>query len=1088
MFSHAIHIVARFFVPFVLILTVISPVVVHGGSVTAHPFTDDLVFAQPINRWSYWFENIPGYEFQAPSRLVLTYTESATLQRNLGGSLTVLLNDKPVASRSVPMAAGQTSVWSVNLPVEYFRAGINELRVVSRHRSVEGICSDWDNSTNWIKLKTATFLQLTRNTKEPYPLGVYPFPYLDVIADEPVTSRWHLPSSPSAQDIEAMLTLASDWGNANPTRPLRFNVQTGGAQASKHAIFIGQSGGSQPTGDAGAVTSEMQYGFSHLFISGGNAVGLMRSINSLAYKELTSGLQTTSVMITKDPLPERVVPGSRYGVFTFKELGIRSIRITGAFHQFAVFTVSRPLLANLGEACYLNLKFMHAASLSPNRSVMSIAINGREIGSVRLTDANANEGILKLPIPPELLRDSVWNISISCFHDLPSMHCDKFYDAIAWTLVDEDSTISLGDGSYVGEPYLERFPYLRDHAGKIVQPVTFWLPGNPTSAQLTTAAIIAGRAGQVNQERITWRVVLGNMQGGNPKGCVIALADRSSMGHLAPLRSKMKVAPNDSGSFTIDTELNLLPEALQNFTLAQASRSPWHSGAVVYTIIADERAMLREFDDVLTDGHRMNDLRGDVCLLNSTGTLVSYGKSDAELGKKPRRSLITSFRGLKGGNMDGLQLILWILAIVGLLALIGMIRGHLGRRRMSGGGPTGGHSQQAVAESHEVLKEMLEPEPKHHMQAVATATGEVADPADLAPLYMHGLTLEEVMKDIEAEDASDTTTVVATALEAPVADATAPIPVPSIEAAGRVGAQDVSHASSHSPRKKTAHMPSAETREEWGPVLFSSSPLPVEAEVVLTPDESDEWLAPQELCEVVVSNGHSPLMRREQFPGTDGTPAQRVSHSATKQESFDSPASAPSSLDDTLVEKLRALFAQVGIDQHIDIAVKDQAQTASGGEQTLPTPSRSRKGAGKNDDAQTALSHISRQNVEIYKQAGAQSVSTQLSSEHTLSGADVDPVALPNVTSHILITRDEFIDKPEVILSQACHHSVIDGTASLPRKNRRVIAEQEYLFLHDVDVDAYQCQVAELRDQGLFGSQADLYIPLHNSTVSQWYC
>lgn len=1028
MFSHAVkNFVGKLF-PVILLLVAFAPSFGQGMTVIAHPFDEDLVFSQPINRWSYWFDNIPGYEFQQPSRIVLTYTESATLKSNMGGSLTVMLNDKPIASRPIPNAAGQTSEWTVNLPTNYFRSGINELRIVSRHRSVEGICSDYDNSTNWVKLKTTTYLELTRKSHTPYPLAVYPFPYLDVIADKPVACDWILPSSPSADDIAAMLTMATDWGFNHSSRLLRFSVKRGGSQSDKHAILFGQGSSS---GASGSISTEMENGKSRLYIGGGDAASMFKSINALAHADLTSGLQTTRATITQSPDEDEVKPGSRYGVFTFKDLGLRSIRIVGAFHQYAVFTVPRPLLANLGDKCYLNLNFKHSASLSPLRSVLSVAINGREIGSIRLKDANANNGKLRLLIPAELLRDSVWNISLSCFHDLPSAYCDKFYDAIAWTLVDESSTITLVDGSYAGTPYLERFPYLRNDAGKIALPVTFWLPANPTSEQLTTAAIIAARAGQVNQQRISWQVQLGEMQG-RPKGCVIVIADRSSMGHLSPLRDQLKVSPNDSGNFTINPDVNVLNETLQSFVLTQASRSPWRSDAVVYTVIADKSSMLSKFDAVLTDSRKMNDFKGDVCLLDRTSTLVSYSKSEKELNTRAARKFVL-FRGLKGGGMDFQTILLWLLAIIGVLALLGMLRRRIFSPVQSGSGPGGGgtHVQKSVAESDEVLKEMMDPNAKKmkstapsivheashqnssHHHASAMPQGDVPDPADVAPLFLTSLTLEDVLKDVADEDKY---------IADKIIDDTAPLPV-AVEVKPKVEiplstATPIVAAKKHVSKSSLTPVADNSSVDEWGPAVFSSSPL--DSQAVLIIDDHDEWLEPLLESDVVLSNG--------QLAG--------ISHGLS--------ATTPSNTFTTTreagrQEKDHSLFAEAGPDQQGDVKTRsvniDPARTKDSVSLPAIQPGTSISMAKKHRQPVKEYGE-----VELYIPSGSSQVFVQLANMNRM-----ESVVFPNQLPKLLIV-DDYSNSSAVVraITPLPELSVTENV--IPRKNRRVIFAQDYLL------------------------------------------
>ncbi len=188
-------------------------------------FRDETAFTNPTNTWTYFFEVRPGVRLLPGAFVELFYNSSTTLIKGQG-SLTVLVNNVPIASRK--LADGTTGPWKVTIPVERFKMGFNELRIVSRQRSLDGPCQDLDNLANWVRFGKQSRLRLVREDRATFPLAAYPFPYLDNLEPNPVRAAWQLPAQATDRQISEVLEMASDWGRKETVRPLSFRVGTAG--------------------------------------------------------------------------------------------------------------------------------------------------------------------------------------------------------------------------------------------------------------------------------------------------------------------------------------------------------------------------------------------------------------------------------------------------------------------------------------------------------------------------------------------------------------------------------------------------------------------------------------------------------------------------------------------------------------------------------------------------------------------------------------------------------------------------------------------------------------------------------------------
>ena len=381
-------------------------------------FQKNTVFHSPTNSWSYWFTVPSGVRFVQPSYLSLVYTQSETLLAGQG-SLTVLLNGNPLASRILPTAASAAMPWRITLPTEMLKTGFNEIRLVDRHRSIDGLCRDIDNEANWVRWSTDSALVLTRLSQMQFPLAAYPYPFLDPLARQPAQSVLRLPATYTAADVSALLNIASDWGNRSPRTPLALRVLSSPATVeSGQEVVVGTLGelGLPSSADLSAGTGLLQSmpipSFPYqtrLQVTGVDAAGVSRATQALATPQWLDLCTTDSLKVPVDPEGDASVNYGAYGRVPLSALGVSvPITLSGAFHQQTEVLIHRPLRCAIGKQSHLLLHFRHSTALEPTRSVLSVAVNGVPAGNVCLTAFNAQHGVLDVPLPIDQLGQNTW--------------------------------------------------------------------------------------------------------------------------------------------------------------------------------------------------------------------------------------------------------------------------------------------------------------------------------------------------------------------------------------------------------------------------------------------------------------------------------------------------------------------------------------------------------------------------------------------------------------------------------------------------------------------------------------------------------
>ena len=139
----------------------------------------------------------------------------------------------------------------------------------------------------------------------------------------------------------------------------------------------------------------------------------------------------------------------------------------------------------------LHLRFNHSASLTENRSVLTIWVNGNGAGSVRLGPSNAQDGLLKVRLPrTSFYKEGYNNIQFRVVQHVDDV-CEDPFDPAVWTRVQLDSFIRFNYREGDPDTDLLEFPepYF-DPRGYGESEFALAGLGNVSAAQLDALAIL----------------------------------------------------------------------------------------------------------------------------------------------------------------------------------------------------------------------------------------------------------------------------------------------------------------------------------------------------------------------------------------------------------------------------------------------------------------------------------------------------------------------------------------------------------------------------------------------------------------------
>ncbi|MFN3729665.1 MAG: cellulose biosynthesis cyclic di-GMP-binding regulatory protein BcsB [Fimbriimonadaceae bacterium] len=588
-------------------------------------FNEELIFKRPINEWSFFFNRFPTEEFVGRNYISLDYRHSPTIL--LGQStMSILVNERPIASREVVKTPGESGSWVVEIPNNLLKDGFNEIRITSRQRSIEGLCRDVDNEANWVRFATSSHIVLNRLERTKYALRAYPWPYLDPLANEPVQAQIRLPESPAAGSIANLLALANDWGTRERFVPLRFPVASGDrSPASGQVLYLDAPVGQTPLAQGVTRVLAMsagngQPGAAVAFAGESAAVG--GALEDMSEPKIVEQLPEFAAELNRVVEPnQKVLTTARMGTTRLSELGIGNIDLKGAFQREYSFGLNRPLLVSLGKTSRIHFPFRHSASLNPQRSTLTVAINGVLVASASMTPETANGGVLSARIPLSVLVQDRWNFTITAYHDLGLVDCSKVWDDVAWSVVDDSAEIILETGGLTGRPYLDGFPAMAGPDGLADVNPTMVLSNPGSDELLQAAANLAGRTGQSSPVARSWNVAGVDALATTKVGFVIARYADASM--LAPIAEALWVRPEGNG-FVIHPNCELLPGTLKGGAVLQAVASPSSPGGVLYVLLGEDEAAIARATRMIATPYLAERLTGQVAAFLPDGRTLTF--------------------------------------------------------------------------------------------------------------------------------------------------------------------------------------------------------------------------------------------------------------------------------------------------------------------------------------------------------------------------------------------------------------------------------------------------------------------------------
>ena len=425
-------------------------------------------FGLPAN-WA--FQKGASLQLIVTANLVTDASKAVADGQFIGSTLNVKFNKSDVAT--IPLLAGSNVSYDVPIPPSALQSPFNDGRhEINLFLDAGNDCNDTTRHTS-IVISSASHLTLPYTEQTPtLDLTTLPRPIFQRDSIFPVNSTLVVPDAPSAQEMQAALTVASSFGRMSGGQMnvtlVPMSQITPEMRTDSQLIFVGKSstlsllqgvvlpspvqsnafaasGMQQDDGLLQMAVSPWNTGRAMLVVGGNSDTGVVKAAQALSNENIQTVGDRNLALIANvmapaaGPQTDNSLPQETR---TFGDLGYNIITMNGVGRSDTFVRFSLPPGYTATEDSYLDLTFNHSGLLDFNRSGLTVFMNGNLIGSVVLSQQTASTVTQRIKIPVSSLNTSTNEMKFEV--DLaPLSQCSFLDTSNLWLSVLPESVLHL---------------------------------------------------------------------------------------------------------------------------------------------------------------------------------------------------------------------------------------------------------------------------------------------------------------------------------------------------------------------------------------------------------------------------------------------------------------------------------------------------------------------------------------------------------------------------------------------------------------------------------------------------------------------
>ncbi|MFC4779207.1 cellulose biosynthesis cyclic di-GMP-binding regulatory protein BcsB [Paenibacillus sp. GCM10023252] len=439
--------------------------------------TEDSLNGRVASRQQYW--EIADYWDVSGASITLDYqvTPLAVVEES---SATLTVNGVKLHSFRPQVKDGSKQRLRVEVPKELLVQGSNVLSIEANTRTGERIelCTPEDSRDNWLQLYETSRIDVKYQWRPiKASIGDFSERFEGMDTVRAGAGAIAVPEDSLPAELESAVYALSGYAKGNTLKDKTIPLLAfGDARLADKGLVVAiglydrlpdellkQLGTEQEAALAGgkAILTLVDVGQRPtLIITSKEEKMLVRAGRFAANRELMAQADRATVVVGEDTaVASPTAAASRTVALT--ETGDK---LTGVSHQERTYFIRLPANRSLADNSKLSLDFRYAKNLDFSRSMVTVLVDDKPIGSKRLSEAVANGDQLKLPIPKNLDISGNFAVTVAFDLELEEVVCAANQQGqMPWAYVTKDSILQLNTKDRT-ELLLSNYPYpfLRD--------------------------------------------------------------------------------------------------------------------------------------------------------------------------------------------------------------------------------------------------------------------------------------------------------------------------------------------------------------------------------------------------------------------------------------------------------------------------------------------------------------------------------------------------------------------------------------------------------------------------------------------------
>ncbi|WP_144027337.1 cellulose biosynthesis cyclic di-GMP-binding regulatory protein BcsB [Paenibacillus selenitireducens] len=411
---------------------------------------------------------IPTYWSVQDVTLMVDY-EASPLALKDRSSITLKINGTYLNSFRPSTEEGKQHI-AVTIPKALVMKGSNNITIegtVQTFQTKDEVCVNENWQDNWLQMYSTSHVAIQHFNEAPQNIREFHtfFTGLDIMdADQ---SAIVLPGESNTTELEAAVYALTGLSksSSNEDKPIPFLSYGTNQITEKKAIAVVSLYDHLPS-DIKAqlaqqdlqekaliqlLTSEKQ---STLVVTSQNPDLLVKAGKWIANQDLIGQLNKDIKIVNKDTDVDTPAVSMNRTI----ELTANGDTLKGWRHQEQTYFVSQPVNRSIADASKISVDFRYAQNLDFERSMITVLVNDKPIGSKKLTTALANGDQVTLPIPKNLNISGNFTITIAFDLELKNAYCYRNEDQMPWAFITKDTILQLNTTEKT-ELLFNNYPY-----------------------------------------------------------------------------------------------------------------------------------------------------------------------------------------------------------------------------------------------------------------------------------------------------------------------------------------------------------------------------------------------------------------------------------------------------------------------------------------------------------------------------------------------------------------------------------------------------------------------------------------------------